>query len=301
MVYTTAGELYHNIPGGMVEKKIEMVKTKYNLINFCLEMNDFMHILVTNDDGVYAPGLLALAQELRKMGEVSILAPDHNWSASGHVKTLNRPLRAKPVTLADGSTALASDGAPSDCVALALMGVIETPIDLVVSGINPNANIGHDVTYSGTVTAAMEAAIGNVAGIAVSLDAPEFFSGVLDYATAAIAARRVAQMLTRQSLPKNILLNVNVPYLPVAELKGYRISRQGLRIYRDELVRREDPRGRPYYWIGGEAPTGVDEEGTDFGDLKAGYVSITPIQLDLTAHALIKTLAGWDWQHDEMS
>lgn len=260
-----------------------------------------MHILVTNDDGVYASGLLALAQELRKVGEVSILAPDHNWSASGHVKTLNRPLRAKAVTLADGSSALASDGAPSDCVALALMGVIETPIDLVVSGINPNANIGHDVTYSGTVTAAMEAAIGNVAGIAVSLDAPEFFGGVLDYSTAAIAARRVAQMLFRQSLPKNILLNVNVPYLPVAELKGYRISRQGLRIYRDELVRREDPRGRPYYWIGGEAPTGVDEEGTDFGDLKAGYVSITPIQLDLTAHAMIKSLRGWDWQYDEKS
>jgi 5'-nucleotidase len=285
----------------MSVRGISSVKNKYNLINLYMEKNDSMHILVTNDDGVYAPGLLALAQEFRKLGEVSILAPDHNWSASGHVKTLNRPLRAKPVTLADGSKALASDGAPSDCVALALMGVIETPIDLVVSGINPNANIGHDVTYSGTVTAAMEAAIGNVAGIAVSLDAPEFFSGVLDYSTAAIAARRVAEMLIQRSLPKNILLNVNVPYLPVAELKGYRISRQGLRIYRDELVRREDPRGRPYYWIGGEAPTGVDEEGTDFGDLKAGYVSITPIQLDLTAHAFVKKLQEWDWQRDEMS
>lgn len=301
MAYTIAGELYHNFHGGFVEEKTALVKTKYNFINFDLEMSYPMHILVTNDDGVYAPGLLALAQELRKMGEVSILAPDHNWSASGHVKTLNRPLRAKPVTLADGSMALASDGAPSDCVALALMGVIETTIDLVVSGINPNANIGHDVTYSGTVTAAMEAAIGNVSGIAVSLDAPEFFSGVLDYSTAAVAARRVAQMLVSQALPKNLLLNVNVPYLPVAELKGYRISRQGLRIYRDELVRREDPRGRPYYWIGGEAPTGVDEEGTDFGDLKAGYVSITPIQLDLTAHAMINILQGWDWQRDEKS
>ncbi len=258
-----------------------------------------MHILVTNDDGVFAPGLLALAQELRKIGDVSILAPDHNWSASGHVKTLNRPLRAKPVTLADGSTALASDGAPSDCVALALMGVIEKTVDLVVSGINPNANIGHDVTYSGTVTAAMEAAIGNVSGIAVSLDAPEYFSGLLDYATAAHAARVVAKKMISNPLPKNILLNVNVPYLPVAELKGYRISRQGLRIYRDELVKREDPRGKPYYWIGGEAPTGVDEEGTDFGDLKAGYVSITPIQLDLTAHAMIDNIRKWDWQGDE--
>lgn len=258
-----------------------------------------MHILVTNDDGVYAPGLLALVQELRKIGEVSVLAPDHNWSASGHVKTLNRPLRAKPVVLADGTNALASDGAPSDCVALALMGVIETPIDVVVSGINPNANIGHDVTYSGTVTAAMEAAIGGISGVAVSLDAPEFFSGALDYSTAAIVARVVTSTMLQHSLPKNILLNVNVPYLTINELNGYRVSRQGLRIYRDELVRREDPRGRPYYWIGGEAPTGVPDEGTDFGDLAAGFVSITPIQLDLTAHAQLEEMRKWNWLPDE--
>ncbi|MDH5606426.1 MAG: 5'/3'-nucleotidase SurE, partial [Anaerolineae bacterium] len=116
-----------------------------------------MHILVTNDDGVTANGLLALAQEMRKLGQVSVLAPDRNWSASGHVKTMHRPLRVKPVTLDDGSPALAADGAPSDCVALALLGLLEDPIDLVVSGINPYANLGHDVTYSGTVTAAMEA------------------------------------------------------------------------------------------------------------------------------------------------
>ena len=258
-----------------------------------------MHILVTNDDGVYAPGLLALTQEFRRLGEVTVLAPDHNWSASGHVKTLNRPLRVKPVVLADGTPALASDGAPSDCVALALMGVVETPIDLVVSGINPNANIGHDVTYSGTVTAAMEAAIGGVTGIAVSLDAPEFFPHALDYSTAALVAREVAQTLLTNPMPKNILLNINVPYLQRDELKGFRVSRQGLRIYRDELVRREDPRGRPYYWIGGEAPTGVPDEGTDFGDLKAGYVSVTPIQLDLTAHDYLARLRAWDWPLDE--
>lgn len=254
-----------------------------------------MHILVTNDDGVQAPGLLALVKEMRKLGEVTILAPDHNWSASGHVKTLNRPLRAKPVTLADGSAAYASDGAPSDCVALALMGVIEKPIDLVVSGINPNANIGHDVTYSGTVTAAMEAVINGVPGVAVSLDAPERFSGVLDYTTAAAAARRIVETLQKHPLKKDMLFNVNVPYLPEAELKGYRLTRQGLRIYRDELVRREDPRGKPYYWIGGEPPTGVAESGTDFGDLLAGYVSITPIQLDLTAYEVLREVADWDW------
>ena len=259
-----------------------------------------MHILVTNDDGVYAPGLLALAQELRKLGEVTILAPDHNWSASGHVKTLNRPLRVKPAVLADGSLALACDGAPSDCVALALMGVVEFPIDMVVSGINPNANIGHDVTYSGTVTAAMEATIGGVRGVAVSLDAPEYFSGTLDYSAAARVGRVVAASLLAREFPKNILLNVNVPYLQTENLRGYRVSRQGLRIYRDELIKREDPRGRPYYWIGGEAPTGVPDEGTDFGDLQAGFVSITPIQLDLTAHEMLKTMRDWEWLTDEI-
>jgi len=254
-----------------------------------------MHILVTNDDGVFAPGLLALVQALRSIAEISVLAPDKNWSASGHVKTLTHPLRARPVELADGTSALASDGAPSDCVALAVMGVIEKPIDMVVSGINPNANIGHDVTYSGTVTAAMEAVISGIPAIAVSLDAPENFSGPLDYSTAAKAAARIAQTLSQHELLANVLLNVNIPYLKEAELKGIRISRQGLRIYRDVLVRREDPRGRPYYWIGGESPTGVAESGTDFGDLAEGYVSITPIQLDLTAYALIDPLKAWNW------
>lgn len=252
-----------------------------------------MHFLVTNDDGVYAPGLLALVQELRKAGEVSILAPDHNWSASGHVKTMSRPLRVRSFTLADGTTALSSDGAPSDCVALAILGVIEKPIDMVVSGINPNANIGHDVTYSGTVTAAMEAAISAIPAVAVSLDAPEFNNGILDYSAAASAARKVAEKLRENPLPDHTLLNLNVPYLPENEIKGFRISRQGQRIYRDELVRREDPHGRPYYWIGGEAPTGIEESGTDYGDIKAGYVSITPIQLDLTAHAMLDWLRLW--------
>lgn len=259
-----------------------------------------MHILVTNDDGVQAPGLLALVKEMRMLGEVSVLAPDHNWSASGHVKTLHRPLRARPVILADGSEALSSDGAPSDCVALALMGVVEKPIDVVVSGINPNANIGHDVTYSGTVTAAMEAAIGGVRGVAVSLDAPEYAKGALNYDTAARVARVVVAKLMQQELTRRVLLNVNVPYLPFHELKGYRVSRQGQRIYRDELVRREDPRGRPYYWIGGEAPIGVPDEGTDYGDLQAGFVSITPIQLDLTAHDRLEQIRSWGWSADEI-
>ncbi len=249
-----------------------------------------MHILVTNDDGVYEPGLLALTQAARQVADkVTILAPDHNWSAAGHVKTLHRPLRINQTELEDGTPAWATDGAPSDCVALAQLGFIPEKIDLVVSGINPNANIGHDVTYSGTVTAAMEAAIWGIPGVAVSLNRPEEFSGAADYQPAAEAARRIiAWLLTQPDLPKDAILNVNVPYGPLSKMKGFRMTRQGMRIYRDELIRREDPRGKPYFWIGGQAPIGVEEPGTDYGALSTGFVSVTPIQLDLT-HRAMKT------------
>lgn len=254
-----------------------------------------MHILVTNDDGYNAPGLLALAKEMRNLGKVSVFAPDHNWSASGHVKTMHRPLRVWEVSLADGSPALTSDGAPSDCVALALLGMIEEPLDLVVSGINPYANIGHDVTYSGTVTAAMEAVIGGVPGLAFSLHSPEGFQGSLDYGPAARTARRIVQTLTQNGLSNRTLLNVNVPYLQDEAIQGILVTRLGLRLYRDQLDRRRDPRGRPYYWIGGEAPTAVPDEGTDFGALERGYVSITPIDLDLTDYQALEELHKVQW------
>ena len=254
-----------------------------------------MHILVTNDDGVTAPGLFALATEMRALGHVSVLAPDHNWSASGHVKTMHRPLRVKETTLADGSPAWASDGAPSDCVALGLLGFITERIDLVVSGINPNANIGHDVTYSGTVTAAMEAAIGGVPGIAFSLHASEEFPGAIDYLPAARVAHRIVKRLISQGLSSDLLLNVNIPYLKDDEIKGILITRQGLRIYRDRLDRRVDPRGRPYYWIGGDSPTATLDEGTDFNAIENGYVSITPLHLDLTDFKALETIQKISW------
>jgi 5'-nucleotidase len=188
-----------------------------------------------------------------------------------------------------------SDGAPSDCVALALLGYIDKKIDLVVSGINPYANIGDDLTYSGTVTAAMEAAIGGVPGVAFSLDSHANMEGDKDFSAAAEIARRVASRVVKEGLPRNTLLNVNVPYLPLDQIKGLRVTRLGLRVYRDELVKRDDPQGNPYYWIGGEAPTGVPEEGTDVGALNDGYVSITPIQLDMTAYNLIAEISDWKW------
>jgi 5'-nucleotidase len=253
-----------------------------------------MHILVTNDDGVTHPGLLALVQALRPLGQVSVLAPERNWSASGHVKTLDHPLRVKETTLADNTPALVTDGAPSDCVALALLGLLP-PVDLVVSGINPNANLGHDVTYSGTVTAAMEAAIGGVPGIAVSLSTPEN-DPQPDFLAAGNIARRIAAQVIAHGLPPAILLNVNVPFLPEDQIRGILVTRQGLRLYRDKLEPRRDPRGRPYYWIGGEAPTGVLEEGTDIGVLAQGYVTVTPLQLDLTAYTVMEALKEWHWE-----
>ncbi|MBS3784061.1 MAG: 5'/3'-nucleotidase SurE [Anaerolineae bacterium] len=248
------------------------------------------HILVTNDDGIRAPGLLALRDACAEVGDVTILAPNHNWSASGHVKTMHKPLRVSKVTLADGTSALSTTGAPSDAVALALLGLVDRPIDLVVSGVNHGANLGHDVTYSGTVTAAMEAAISKVPAIAVSLNTRE----QADFEVAARFAASLAQQTLERGLPEGVLLNVNVPPLPADEMAGVRVTRMGLRIYRDELIQRVDPRGKPYYWIGGPAPTGVEEEGTDIWAVANGYISVTPIQLDLTAHNLLPAVREWE-------
>ena len=256
-----------------------------------------MHILVTNDDGVQAPGLLALAQAMRQVGDVTVVAPDRNWSASGHVKTLERPIRVTETMLADGTKAYMSDGAPSDCVALPLLGFLENKIDLVVSGINPFSNIGHDVTYSGTVTAAMEAVIAGVPGIAFSLASQDKPTNVpTDYGPAGEIAKRIVEAFVKGGFMEGVVTNVNIPYLSVEATKGFIVTRQGMRVYRDALDRRVDPRGRPYYWIGGELPTGVNEEGTDVGALASGYVSITPLQLDLTNYKALETLRSWKWE-----
>jgi 5'-nucleotidase len=249
-----------------------------------------MHILLTNDDGVFAPGLLALARSLREIGEVTVVAPERNWSASGHVKTMHRPLRATETNLQDGSPALATDGAPSDCVAMALLGLVEKKVDIVVSGINPLPNLGHDITYSGTVTAAMEATLSGLPGFAVSLDSNRTHAKPLDYGPAADVAASIIRQVQSKGLPDGILLNINVPYLQLNEMRGVAITRQGQRVYRDALVEREDPRGRKYYWIGGDIPTGVMDEGTDFWALNEGMVSVSPLMMDLTDNRMLPLL-----------
>lgn len=249
-----------------------------------------MHILVSNDDGIYAPGIYALAMAMRELGDVTVIAPEENHSATGHKKTLDKPLRSRTLPdYGDGVTAYAINGSPSDCVAIALLGLIEKPVDLVVSGINQGPNMAQDVTYSGTVSVALEAAIFGLPAIAFSLDnrTPE-----ADYSHAAVAAQQVARSTVEYGLPGMVILNVNIPDGP---FKGWKTTRQGVREYHDELDKRLDPRGRPYYWIGGPAPGGdVNEVDTDLWAVHNGYVSVTPIQLDLTAHTLLENVRQWN-------
>lgn len=250
-------------------------------------------ILLTNDDGIDAPGLAALARALGKVGQVEIIAPDRNWTASGHVKTMHKPLRIANAALRDGSPAYACSGAPSDCVAVALLGFLKDRPALIVSGINPSCNVGYDLTYSGTVAAAMEGAIANVPSIAVSVDGHGSPSDE-NYALAAEFAARLASRVIENSLPPDTLLNVNVPACSPDELRGVEITCTGHRIYNDELVEREDPRGVKYYWIGGARPGGdASVAGTDIWAIAHNSISITPIHMDMTSHALISKLEQW--------
>ncbi len=253
-----------------------------------------MHILLCNDDGVTHPGLLAMVQTLGKKHKISILAPDTNWSACGHVKTLHRPLLVKEVNLADGTPALACDGAPSDCVAIALLGVIEEPIDLVVTGINPHANLGHDVTYSGTVTSAIEAVYGGVPGIAVSLETGGDFKDEKDFLPAAEAFSDLLDRFKLDEIPEKTVLSVNLPYIKDGNFKGVQITRLGKRIYRDELIRNMGPKKREYYWIGGEHPVGEGDVDTDIGAIREGYISVTPLYLDMSSAEAREVLKKWD-------
>lgn len=247
------------------------------------------HILVTNDDGVHSPGLFALKQALEAVGEVTVFAPDRNWSAAGHSKTMHKPLRIYRAALSDGSQAYTTNGAPSDCVGLALLGAIPARPDLVVSGINQGANLGHDITYSGTVAGAMEAVVFGIPAIAVSLDAREWS----DFRAVTAVVTALARLILDHGLPPNTLLNVNAPPLPSDAVRGPVVTRLGQRVYRDVLIERIDPKGQPYYWIGGEPPTGIVEDGTDFGAVANGYISVTPLSMDMTAVSFQETLRGW--------
>jgi len=244
-------------------------------------------ILLTNDDGIYSEGLKALAESLRLIGTIWVVAPQREQSAVGHSLTLHRPLRVQEL----GERRLAVDGTPTDCVGLAINGLLDKKPDLLVSGINRGGNMGDDLTYSGTVSAAWEGTLLGIPSFAISTlpDSQEMFN----FQPAADFARRMAQAILKYSLPPNTLLNVNVPNTNGAPISQYKITRQGRRIFGDSIVEKVDPRGKKYYWIGG---TDLGFENINDSDLLAvhqQYISITPILLDLTNYAAMNDLLAW--------
>jgi 5'-nucleotidase len=250
------------------------------------------HILITNDDGIESDALGPLCDALSPLGEVHVIAPERNWSGASHSITLFRPLRCRPTQLRTGHAAFMTDGSPTDCVRLAVLGFLKEKPDLIVSGINRGANLGDDITYSGTVAAAMEGLLSNIPSIAISIGA---FGADIDFSTAADFTARLARNVFEKGFISDALLNVNVPALPADQIAGVEVTRLGKRNYRDQLVERLDPYGNPYYWVGGPAVSEEAEEGTDVAAVRAGRISVTPIRLDLTDHDLIAQLAAWDW------
>src|SRR6188508_299544 len=252
-------------------------------------------ILVTNDDGVESRGLLALKQALEEMGDVTVVAPDTNQSAVGHQKTLMRPLRVRERVLDDGSLAYSVDGSPTDAVSLAFLGYFGHGWDLVASGINYGANLGDDITYSGTVSAAMEGVINNCPAFAIS---QEYYEHP-DFTLAGRAATVVARNILEHGLSPGELLNINVPAVEPDEVAGFEVTRLGKRVYQDQLIERKDPRGIAYFWIGGPPPSGLAVPGTDFHAVVNRQIAVTPIHLDLTGRRLLKRLRTWDWSIPE--
>jgi 5'-nucleotidase len=230
-----------------------------------------LRILVTNDDGIFSEGLKCLAQAMGELGEVVVVAPDREQSATGHSLTLHRPLRLRKVREHWYSV----DGTPTDCVNMAVQGVLkEDPPDLVVSGINYGVNMGDDVTYSGTVSAAFEANMHQLPAVAFSQEVAEGF----DFERSAAFAKELVEVLASGELPKDLLLNVN---FPAQECRGIRWTRLGKRYYQQSIVEKVDPAGRKYYWIAG-TPKWENQPGTDHEAVTSGYASVTPLHLDLT-------------------
>ena len=232
-----------------------------------------MRILITNDDGIFSEGLRELADAMGRIGEVVVVAPDREQSASGHSLTLNRPLRLQKVR----DHWYAVDGTPTDCVNMAVHGILkEDPPDLVVSGINFGVNMGDDVTYSGTVSAAFEASLHNLPALAFSQEVAEGFS----FRRAADGAAEIVNaLLSSGLLPRDLLLNVN---FPAQAHRGLRWTKLGKRYYEQSILEKTDPMGRKYYWISGTPRWELEEEGTDHKAVSTGYVSVTPLHLDLT-------------------
>lgn len=250
-----------------------------------------MRILLTNDDGIHAPGIHALIEALQPLGDIFVVAPEKPRSASGHAITLHKPLRLVETPLPNGRKGWACSGTPTDCVTLGWDIVLNGKVDLVISGINSGPNIGWDVTYSGTVSAAIEGAILGAPAIAVSVASER---EPLDYVVAANFTRTLAERVRDNGLEKWSLLNVNVPSGPSMEIKGVTVTHQGRRQYIDRIDKRTDPWGKEYYWLCGSLKDEVQDPLSDGHQVAEGFISVTPIHLDLTAYKLIDTVRAWN-------
>jgi 5'-nucleotidase len=248
------------------------------------------YLLLTNDDGIFAPGLEALVREMKKLGEVAVVAPSSERSAVGHAITLSDPLRVLPFEKNGAFFGHAVKGTPADCVKLAVLALLDRKPDLVISGINLGPNTGINTIYSGTVSAATEGALLGIPSFAVSLATyhkPEF-------GAAARFAKKLAKVLIQKGLPKGIYLNVNVPACPESEIRGVEVTRQGLALYREEFDKRTDPMGRVYYWLTGQKINKEKELEVDDGAVSARTISVTPVHYDLTYYPFLETLKSWN-------
>jgi 5'-nucleotidase len=248
-------------------------------------MDKTMNILISNDDGVHAPGLAHLAEALSTIGSVTVVAPDRNRSGVSNSLTLDNPLRI--VTASNGFYSV--NGTPTDCVHIAVTGLLKEMPDIVVSGINEGSNLSDDVLYSGTVAAATEGRFLGLPAVAISLAGPR----CEHYDTAAHVAKNLVERLRVTPLTSETILNVNVPDVPVSELRGIQITRLGTRHIAEPTIKALDPRGRKIYWIGAPGPEQDAGPGTDFYAVNSGYVSITPLHLDLTHYKVLDELSGW--------
>lgn len=244
-----------------------------------------MRVLISNDDGVLAPGINMLAKELAGVVEIEVVAPDRNRSGASNSLSLSRPLSVRQLE----NNYYSVEGTPTDCVHLALTGFLSPVFDMVVSGINDGANLGDDILYSGTVAAAMEGRYLGLPAIAISMVG----DAIQHYKTGAIIARQLVMQLSTHSLPSQTILNVNVPDLPIEEIKGIQVTRLGTRHGAEPIVKNHDPRGRPIYWIGLPGQAADSGAGTDFCAVTEGYVSITPLHLDMTNYKMFDQLSTW--------
>jgi 5'-nucleotidase len=250
-----------------------------------------MDILLTNDDGIYAAGLWALESAFKNRHAVTVIAPDRERTAVGHAITLHQPLRSNPVVLAGGCQGYAVNGTPADCVKLGVLEIMSRRPDLVVAGINPGANVGVNINYSGTVAAAREAALGGIPAIAVSIEIGAFYA----YEAAAAFIARLVDLVALRGLSPRTFLNVNFPNTCWQDIAGVRISRHGLALFKEYVEKRTDPRQRTYYWQGADRQLFEDDPDVDGAVLRRRFISITPIKCDVTDYDALDELRQWDF------